>query len=132
MRVVIDTNVIVSAFLSPSGKPAQILRMALQRELVICIDTAILVEYEQVLSRPKFCGKMHAQEIRRFIDLLYDIGVVINSTSGHVALADESDRKFYDVSKASGAVLITGNQKHYPDEPWIKDPASFLEHLQRN
>jgi hypothetical protein len=41
-------------------------------------------------------------------------------------MADESDRKFFDAAKTCGAVLITGNKKHYPPEPFILSPAEFL------
>ncbi|MCL1865964.1 MAG: hypothetical protein FWF82_00980, partial [Oscillospiraceae bacterium] len=46
-----------------------------------------------------------------------------------IPLTDESDRKFYDAAKANGAVLITGNQKHYPDEFFVMNPADFLEQM---
>jgi hypothetical protein len=41
-------------------------------------------------------------------------------------MPDETDRKFYDTAKAAGAMLITGNTKHYPDEPFILTPAAFI------
>jgi putative PIN family toxin of toxin-antitoxin system len=126
MRVALDTNVVVSAFLSPTGKPAAILRMVLQNDLEICFDTAILTEYEQVLCRSKFAGKISRPAIQRFFEIIYNLGVMINSTPSRASVPDESDRKFYDVAKAAGAVLITGNRKHYPDEPFITDPAAFL------
>jgi hypothetical protein len=40
-------------------------------------------------------------------------------------LPDESDRKFYDAAKACHAILITGNQKHFPKENFIVSPAEF-------
>jgi hypothetical protein len=43
-----------------------------------------------------------------------------------VNLPDEADRKLYDVAEAAGAILVTGNKKHYPDEPFTKDPAEFM------
>jgi putative PIN family toxin of toxin-antitoxin system len=36
------------------------------------------------------------------------------------------NRKFFDAAKTCGAVLITGNKKHYPPEPFILSPAEFL------
>jgi hypothetical protein len=35
--------------------------------------------------------------------------------------------KFYDIAKAADAILITGNIKHYPDEPFILTPAAFIQ-----
>jgi len=44
-------------------------------------------------------------------------------------MPDESDRKFYDLHKAAGAILITGNIKHFPKEDSIMKPADFLSYL---
>jgi len=129
MRVVLDTNVIVSAFLSPLGKPAAILRLVLQHELDICVDTTIVIEYEQVLCRPQFTERIQQSSIQCFFEILYDIGININSIPSHIPLPDESDRKFYDIAKAAGAYLVTGNLKHYPDEAFIQDPATFMNHF---
>jgi hypothetical protein len=52
-----------------------------------------------------------------------------------IPLCDESDRKFYDAAKTCGAVLVTGNSKHYPVEveDFIKTPASFVkEYISEN
>jgi hypothetical protein len=42
-------------------------------------------------------------------------------------MPDETDRKFYDVAKATDAILITGNTKHYPNEPFVLTPAAFVQ-----
>jgi putative PIN family toxin of toxin-antitoxin system len=126
MRVVLDTNVIVSAFLSPTGSPATVLRLVLQRDLDVYVNTAILVEYEQVLSRPKFSDQIAQSTIRRFFDILNDIGLKVNTRPSRIRMADETDRVFYDLAKAADAILITGNKKHYPKEPFIKNPTEFI------
>jgi len=126
MNVVLDTNVIVSAFLSPMGKPATILQLVLRGDLSICFDTAILAEYEQVLGRDKFAGKLHQASIRRFFELLYDFGMQAICIPSQISMPDEADRKFYDVAKKAEAVLITGNKKHYPNESFIYNPVEFL------
>ncbi|MDR0490186.1 MAG: putative toxin-antitoxin system toxin component, PIN family [Oscillospiraceae bacterium] len=131
MKVVLDTNIVVSGFLSPLGKPAIILRMILQGDLDICFDTAILTEYEQVLCRSKFAGKIHQTAIRRFVDIISVLGIMINSNPGNDKMPDEADRKFFDAARTAGAVLITGNKKHFPDEPYIMTPSEFLAHLDR-
>jgi len=128
MKVVLDTNVVVSAFLSPAGKPASILQLVLRHDLDICFNTAILAEYEQVLSRTKFAGKIHQPAIQRFFELMRDFGIKTTCGLSQTNLPDETDRKFYDVAKAAGAILITGNKKHYPNEPFIKEPAEFMNY----
>ena len=54
MRIVFDTNVVVSAMLSPSGTAADAIRLAINRHVQFCASEVILKEYEEVLRRPKF------------------------------------------------------------------------------
>ena len=51
MKIVFDTNVVVSALLSPSGLPARILNLVLNGTLTIVYDNNILAEYKDVLHR---------------------------------------------------------------------------------
>ena len=129
MKVVLDTNIVVSAFLSPAGKPAHILSLVLSRKIGICFNTAILAEYEEVLCRSKFAGRIHKSSIRRFFEILHSVGSAVEASISKLDLPDETDRKFYDVATAAGAILVTGNKKHYPDEAHICDPAEFLEKI---
>ncbi len=52
MRVVIDTNVLVSAVISRHGPPAAILDLIVTGQLVACVSPALLAEYQDVLTRP--------------------------------------------------------------------------------
>ena len=126
-KVVLDTNVVVSAFLVPQGKPAAILQLALQHHFDICYNAAIIAEYEQVLCRDRFAGKIHQPEIMRFFEIFCGIGIRTIGEPSNVHMPDESDRQFYDAAKTADAYLITGNTKHYPDEPFILTPAEFIE-----
>ena len=125
-KVVLDTNVVVSAFLSPAGKPGTILRLVLRGDFDLCMNTAILAEYEKVLCLPKFIGPIHLKAIQRFIDILHEIGTDVICSPSSIGMPDESDRKFYDVAIAAEAILVTGNKKHYPNESFIMNPSEFL------
>ena len=129
MRVVLDTNVVVSAFLSPFGKPAIILSAVLMQDLDICFNPKMLREYEQVLTRSKFAGRLHKNEIQRFFEIIGDWGLNVDCVPSQTVFQDESDRVFFDVAKTSGAALITGNKKHYPCESFVFTPAEFLEKM---
>jgi len=59
-------------------------------------------------------------------NLLKMFGTQINPPTSTISLPDETDRIFYDTAKSSEAVLITGNIRHYPEEPFIMTPAEFL------
>lgn len=54
MFVILDTNVIVSALLSPHGKPAYVFNRFIEGDFTLCADERILEEYYAVLSRKKF------------------------------------------------------------------------------
>ena len=54
MLVVLDTNILVSALLSPFGPPARVLDLALTGEVQLAYDDRLLAEYHEVLARPKF------------------------------------------------------------------------------
>ncbi len=54
MRIVFDTNIVVSAMLSPSGTAADALRLALNRHVQLCASEVMFEEFEEALRRPKF------------------------------------------------------------------------------
>jgi len=124
MSVVIDTNVIVSAIISPSSKPGLILEMTLNGELSPHYSTAIMDEYEDVLFRPKF-GFKHRSVIH-LLDRIVDVGTLVNPKPSTIILPDESDRVFYDAAKSVDAYLVTGNLKHYPPEDFVVKPVDFI------
>ena len=127
LRVVLDTNVIVSALLTPEGIPAQVLSLVALGTVQTCYNQAILDEYEEVLSRPKFKPEITRNLKDLVLDPLKAIGSPFIVFSSVFPMNDESDRPFYDVAKAASAFLITGNKRHYPDEPFIMTPREFLD-----
>lgn len=40
---------------------------------------------------------------------------------------DEADRKFYEAAKYCGAVFLTGNLKHFPNDDMVMSVSGFLE-----
>jgi putative PIN family toxin of toxin-antitoxin system len=128
-KVVLDTNILVSSFLS-SGPPARIIDWIADGKLFPVYNGPILDEYWDVLIRPKFGFSL--LQIDRLIQDIVRIGFGVDDVMiSSVKLPDESDRKFYDAAKTAGAVLITGNSKHYPREPFIVTPSAFVERFGR-
>ena len=124
LRVVIDTNIVVSAFISPHGNPAKILDMVTDLKLCICYSTEILTEYIEVLSRPRFNFK--DEDCEDFIESVKRFGLLCQPTASDIPLPDEADRCFYDTAKFCEAMLITGNTKHFPVEAFIVTPTEFI------
>ena len=123
-KVVIDTNIIISAAISDKGNPSAIINLVSEGKLTMYFNAAILDEYADVLSRDKFNLSVTTQ--KAVIDKIKEIGLLIEPNVSTIPLPDESDRKFYDTAKAANAYLITGNTKHYPEEPHILSPSQFV------
>jgi putative PIN family toxin of toxin-antitoxin system len=120
----VDTNVIVSAVLSPSGNSAKILNMIFDREIQLCCSTEILAEYVEVLSRPRLNIAIQIQ--RDIVNAITEAAVFIKATAGEISMPDEDDRIFYNAARESAAILITGNIKHYPTEAFVMAPVEFV------
>lgn len=124
-KVVLDTNVLVSALLS-NGPPAVITDLVAEGKLTLFYNDEIIGEYWDVLRRKKF--KFRSSQVSRLIDTIVKAGIAVMDTLlSVIPMPDENDRKFYDVAKVSSAFLITGNLKHFPQEPFIVNSSDFLK-----
>lgn len=113
MRVVIDTNVLVSGLLSPYGAAAEIVRMAVAGSIDLLYDARIIYEYEEVLSRPKF--SFEKSRVDTLIEFIEHYGIQIAATPLSIHLPDVDDEPFLEVAISGKAeCLITGNAAHYP------------------
>jgi putative PIN family toxin of toxin-antitoxin system len=126
-NAVIDTNVVVSAALSPYGNPAKIIDMVLDGTVQGYCSLEILAEYREVLSRKRLNIPAGIQV--KMMNSIIQACVMIHPLPSNMPLPDESDRIFYDTAKACGALLITGNTKHYPKEPFVLTPAEFVDRV---
>lgn len=125
MRVVIDTNILGSALWSKSGAPARVVGLVLSGHLIPCYDHRIMLEYRQVLQRPKF--RFRPAEINALLEWFKQIGRSVVPAPVEIPFVDEADRKFYEVAKYCGAGLITGNMKHFPSDDMVMSVFDFLE-----
>jgi putative PIN family toxin of toxin-antitoxin system len=123
-QVVLDTNVLVSAIISPRGNPSRIVEALLAGRLTACYSDEIMAEYEDVLLRKKF--RFSTSVVHTLLNYIAISGRHTAPHPSNVYLPDESDRCFYDVARHARAVLITGNIKHYPIASFILTPAAFI------
>jgi putative PIN family toxin of toxin-antitoxin system len=111
-RVVLDTNVVVSALLKPQGLEDQVLRLALAGRLLLCVSPEVLAEYARVLASPKF--KFRPEEIATALRQLEKAGSLFNPARTLRISDHETDNRFYECADAAqAAFLITGNLKHF-------------------
>ena len=131
---VIDTNVIVSAFLKENSIPAQVLRYALNGPIIPLVNVEILLEYEDVLLRNKF--GFDKESIEAFIDEYSKRAIFLDRTKTDELFDDLDDVVFYEVvltaRKETEAFLVTGNKRHYPVKHFVVTPSEMLNIINNN
>ena len=130
MRVVLDTNVLVSGLLSPHGRPATVVDLVASGAHRVCFDGRILAEYRDVLTRPRLA--LSRESVETVLARLAHNGLRLVATPLRIELPDPDDQPFLEVAVAARAdYLITGNRKHFPAElcPGIAvvNPREFLD-----
>jgi len=125
LKVVIDTNIIVSALLSPRGLSAKLLNLVLEKKIIIVYDNNILLEYLDVLNRDKF--KLDKELVNIIINFITKEEEYKTAEFQKIKFNDEDDKAFYELYKNEDVdFLITGNKKHLPDEKNIVTVRSFF------
>jgi putative PIN family toxin of toxin-antitoxin system len=131
VRVVLDTNVLVSAVLTAQGTCARIVDMIADGVLDLYADDRILAEYDSVLHRPEL--RIAPEDAGVILDLIRSITDTVAAIPLPVQLPDPDDAAFLEVAAASGSILITGNTRHFPTNARtgvsVMTPAEFLELL---
>ena len=110
---VIDTNVFVSAAITPHGVCDQVLQYAIAGMFVPAWDNEILMEYSEVLLRPKF--KLSKTAVRALLSALPSSGFYQGKPLQDLQLPDPEDLPFVAVAMATPEkTIITGNPSHFP------------------
>ena len=110
--IVLDTNVLVAALLNVHGVPARLWRLILAGHVRLCVDQQILVEYDEVLRRPKFGFRI--DDVNSILAFIEDTAVKATPVPLPAASIDPDDQVFMEVAlTAQAAYLVTGNLKHF-------------------
>ena len=135
MKLVLDTNIIVSGLLRSQGSPAQVLALALAGAVQVCHTESILAEYADVLARPRF--KFDPDRVRDVMTKFARDGLAVEAGEfSDLNLPDPDDEPFLAVALAASAdFLVTGNLSDYPPEQRrgcaVVSPAVFMEQWRR-
>ena len=114
MRIVIDTNVLVSALLKEDSVPARALGLLLDQAIVL-LDPRLVDEYTRVLARPKFKKIEPARRESLLARLLAKGEHLMDVPRYEGPLGDDDDRAFVEVALFGRAdALVTGNVRDYP------------------
>ena len=118
LRLVVDTNILVSALLKPAGMQRTTLLLAFTKPARLYVSRPILEEYREVLARPELGIR---KGIRlQMLQLVKTHGHLIEPRGRLEACTDQDDNKFLECADAAGAdYLISGNRRHFPAQ-WKK------------
>jgi putative PIN family toxin of toxin-antitoxin system len=129
IRVVLDTNIVVSAALVDEGLPAAIFDLATNKHILMVVSREILAEYEKVLHYPRL--KLDPARIAGFLSDIRKVSILVSPSRVLSISRDEADNRFYECADAGKAdYLITGNAQHFPvhhKHTKIVSPREFIE-----
>ena len=113
LRLVIDTNVVISAVLKPEGIQRTVVLLALAKPARWYVSDAILSEYAVVLARPELQIRRSLRQ--QLLQLIKNHArVVVPSRLSQVTI-DPADNVFVECADAARAdYLVTGNERHFP------------------
>lgn len=130
MRIVLDTNVLVSGLLSPGGPPGRIVDLVTALRVALLHDDRILAEYRDVTARPRL--RIEPAEAVAVLEIIEREGIHVAAPPLAATLPDSDDVCFLEVAVAGAAeALVTGNVRHFqpakgdPGVP-VLTPAEFI------
>ncbi|HEV2200765.1 MAG TPA: putative toxin-antitoxin system toxin component, PIN family [Bryobacteraceae bacterium] len=113
LKLVLDTNVVISGGLKPLGLERTALTFALAPPASLFVSAAILTEYSEVLSRSEL--RMPFGERQLLMELIGSRSRRVISRRRLAVCRDPDDDIFLECAEAAaGDYLITGNRKHFP------------------
>ena len=113
LRLVVDTNILVSAALKPDGLQRTVLLLAIVKPALLYVSNAILIEYRDVLSRPEFQIRKGLRQ--QLLDMIGKRAHLVNPVRAIQVANDPQDDKFIECADAARAdYLVTGNVRHFP------------------
>lgn len=137
MRVVVDTNIVVSRSISAKGVPAEILRQWRQERFELLVSDPMLAEYERALGyeRVRVRHQMSDDEIHEVVTQFRRFAILVEPTETLVVIDDDpDDNRVLECAVAGGAEYIVSGDAHLLTlkryrEIQILSPATFLAFL---
>jgi len=131
IKVVLDTNVIVSAHIKPDGLERAVLNLAVADKVALVVSAPILSEYESVLRRDKF--GIEPKLLDQSLKLIKTHATVVVPSRNVSASPDSADNRFLECAEAADAdYLVTGNTRHFPrrwKDTYVVNARQFLEQV---
>ncbi len=129
LKVVVDTNVVVSAHLSDEGYPSFVVDLCLSSRLQWLVSPAILDEYAEVLRRRRF--RIEPKLAESSLRLIQERARIVKPQEALTVCSDPDDNKFLECAVEGGAdYVVTGNKRHFParlDRISVVSPREIIE-----
>jgi uncharacterized protein len=113
LRLVLDTNIVVSAAIKPEGLQRSVVLLALAKPSHLYVSQPILTEYALVLGRPEL--KIRRTLQRQLMQLIENRARRVRTFPLPAITADPADNIFVECADAARAdYIVTGNPRHFP------------------
>jgi len=131
VKIVVDTNVFVSSFLSPTGSPRKVIDLWKRDQVALCLCAETLKEHLLVLARLDLQGEPEMDELLVLIRRGINIRFVAIEGSLRVVAEDPDDDPFVECAVTAGAKYIVSGDRHLKKLGCFGDikivaPAEFL------
>ena len=131
LKIVFDTNIIVSALLNKKGLPALLVALAIENgKLQLFYSPALMAEYERVLKREKF--DFDPKDTKEILSKIKRAGIeVLPKKTITLITEDPEDNRILEAGEEAQAdYIITGDKSHFPfdkiTKPFIVTPREFV------
>ncbi len=113
LRLIVDTNVVVSAALKPDGLQRTVILLAITKPARLYVSAAILAEYRDVLSRPEIQIRKGLRH--QLLQIIKRHARCVTPARRLQVTSDPGDNMFLECADAARAdYLVTGNMRHFP------------------
>ena len=113
MRLVLDTNILISACWSPGGLEAALVRLGVERQVTLCATEILLEEYREVGERPKFAARRAC--FAELLDAITRSAELVRAGAAVDEARDPDDNRLRECAVAAQADwLLTGNLRDFP------------------
>jgi putative PIN family toxin of toxin-antitoxin system len=121
VRIVLDTNVVVSGLLSETSIPAQVLDLCIAGDVDLVVERRILAEYRDVLRREEL--GLDRDDVDGFLELV-EFAEHVVAPPLPLTLPDPGDLPFLETAVAAAVdAIVTGNVRHFrPREGAVEVP----------
>jgi putative PIN family toxin of toxin-antitoxin system len=113
LRLVIDTNVVISAAIKPESLQRTTFLLAITKPARLYVSRPILEEYAEVLSHPELHIRKGLRQ--QLLQLIKNHSYIVAPSRRLEVAGDPDDNMFLECADSAKAdYLVTGNQKHFP------------------